>query len=148
MRKKKPPAKQTYAPAQKRPATDTPIPDDVIDSVAHLFSQIKSKLEPYAAHLRPLDRKRLNSVGIKRLGFIGSAYAFIMENPEFLPHYLTQERVREDHEYFVKVRALLDANKQTDEFLRNITVQASDMDYTNALDYYAAAREAARLSIG
>jgi len=132
------------APAQKRPSSDSPIPPEVIDSVAGLLREIKSKLEPYAAHLRPLDRKRLNGVGIKRQGFIESAYEFVMESPEFLPHYLTRERFSEDHEYAVRVRGLLAVNKQNDEFLHNITAQAENADYTNAIDYYASAREAAK----
>jgi hypothetical protein len=41
MGKKKPPEKKPPAPAQKRPATDTPIPEDVIDSIAHLLNETK-----------------------------------------------------------------------------------------------------------
>ena len=156
MAKKKPTAKKastakqthtpayaaTSEPAQKRPATNSPIPPEVIDSVANLLREVRSKLEPYAAHLRPLDRRRLNCVGIKRQGFIESAYEFVMKIPEFLPHYLTQERFNEEHEYATRVRSLYGLNKQNDEFLHNITAQAENADYTNSLDYYAAVREA------
>jgi len=41
------------------------------------------------------------------------------------------------------VRALCDVNKQIEELLNNIQALASNADYTNALDYYAASREAA-----
>jgi len=150
MQKKKLPAKRTSAPAdasahaQKRPASGSPVPSEVIDSVAALLRQIKSELEPYAAHLRPLDRKRLNGVGIKKQGFIERTYEYVMDSPQFLPHYLTQRRFSDDHEYFCRLRGLSDSTRQIDEVLCNIRAQASDADYTNSLDYYASSREAAK----
>jgi hypothetical protein len=47
------------------------------------MNNIKDTLEGYAAHLRPLDRMRLNGVGIKKQGFIQRAYDLAVENPEF-----------------------------------------------------------------
>jgi hypothetical protein len=108
------------------------------------FTNIKVALEAYAAHLRALDRKRLNGVGIKKQGFIERALEIAKENPEFLPNYLTLERFIEENKYFTEFRNLFDTSGQIRELIWNITMESSDVDYTNALDYYASVREAAK----
>jgi hypothetical protein len=108
------------------------------------FSSIKELLENFAQHLRSLDRRRLNGVGIKHQGFIDRTLELAVDNPEFFPHYLTLEKFQDDDQYFVSFRALYDAAKQIQEILWNITIIASDVVYTDALEYYASVREAAK----
>ena len=73
----------------RRPANNPDVPKAFIDMLNHDLNAIKDMLETFAQHLRSLDRKRLNGVGIKKLGFIERAYELALENSEFLPHYLT-----------------------------------------------------------
>jgi hypothetical protein len=120
------------------------MPQQIIDDITSIFNDLKIQLDDYAAHLRALDRKRLNDVGIKRQGFIERAYNYAVENPEFLPYYLTIDKSREDNDYFTSFRNLFDLGKQIQEILWNITVQSSDIVYTDALEFYASVREAAK----
>jgi hypothetical protein len=128
----------------KRPAVNPPIPVLALNSIAADLNSVKADLEEYAAHLRSLDRKRLNGVGIKKLGFIERAFELAAENPEFLPHYLTLEKFRSDHQLFILLRSLYDTNKQITELLWNLVITTADMDYTDALEFYASVRKAAK----
>jgi hypothetical protein len=128
----------------RRPPNNSAVPQTIIDMLTEDFTNIKIALEAYAAHLRALDRKRLNGVGIKKQGFIQRALEIAMENPEFLPNYLTLERFIQENKYFTEFRSLFDTSGQIRELIWNITMESSDVDYTNALDYYASVREAAK----
>jgi hypothetical protein len=108
------------------------------------LTSIKEQLESFAQHLRSLDRRRLNGVGIKHQGFIDRTLEIAAENPEFFPHYLTLEKFQDDDEYFVSFRALYDLAKQIQEIIWNITIISSDVVYPDALEYYASVREAAK----
>jgi hypothetical protein len=120
------------------------MPFPVIKKLVNELNEIKTTLDDYAAHLRALDRKRLNGVGIKKQGFIERVAEYATTNPEFFPHYLTLDKFREDNEYFIGFRNLFDTCKQIQEIIWNITMQASDVVYTDALEYYASVREAAK----
>jgi hypothetical protein len=148
-------AKPAAAKAVKKPATNSSLgtrrppnnpdmPQLLIDDITSEFEDIKRVLDDYAAHLRALDRKRLNGVGIKTQGFIERAYEYAQTNPEFLPHYLTLDRFGEDNAYFVNFRNLFDTGKQIQEIIWNITLQSADIVYTDALEFYASVREAAK----
>jgi hypothetical protein len=131
-------------PGTKRPANNPDMPQLTIDNLNHTLNEVKTLLERYAQHLRALDRMRLNGVGIKKLGFIERAYELALENGEFLPHYLTVRRFGEDIQYFMDFRSLVDLTSQIREKLWNITIQSADMAYTDALEFYASVREAAK----
>jgi hypothetical protein len=109
-----------------------------------MLNELKGILDDYAQHLRALDRKRLNGVGVRKLGFIERAYEIALENAEFLPHYLTIDRFGTDIQYFMDFRSLTDLTDQIREKLWNITIQSSDIAYTDALEFYASVREAAK----
>jgi hypothetical protein len=130
--------------ATRRPPNNSNMPMNKIERFSYEFNDMKTELENYAAHLRALDRKRLNGVGLKKQGFIERAYELAETNPEYLPHYLTIEKFQEDNEYFIAFRSLYDTVKQIQEILWNITIQASDIVYTDALEFYASVREAAK----
>jgi hypothetical protein len=106
------------------------------------FNIIKQEIEEYAAHMRALDRRRLNGVGIKKQGFIERALMLAVDNPEFLPHFLPLEKFQEDNAHFIGLRQLFDINRQIQELLWNLIMQAADMVYTDALEFYAMVREA------
>jgi hypothetical protein len=128
----------------RRPSSNPGMPMKKIEQFSYEFNDFKTELENYAAHLRALDRKRLNGVGIKKQGFIERAYELAETNQEYLPHYLTIEKFQEDNEYFIAFRSLYDTVKQIEEILWNITIQAADVVYTDALEFYAPVREAAK----
>jgi len=127
----------------KRPPNNPDVPQDIIDSLNTDLNSIKELLDAFSQHLRSLDRRRLNGVGVRKLGFIERAYEFALENAEFLPHYLTLERFGSDIQYFMDFRTLVDLVTQIREKLWNITIQSSDIAYTDALEFYASVREAA-----
>jgi len=128
----------------RRPPNNPDIPARIIDIMNEELNELKTALEEYAQHFRPLDRKRKNGVGIERQGFIDRALEIAEENPEFLPHYVPIEDFQSDYQYFVSVRTLYDLSKQISELLMNIMVEAADMVYTDALEYYNSVKEAAK----
>jgi len=128
----------------KRPPNNPDVPQDIIDSLNADFNSISDLLDAFSQHLRALDRMRLNGVGIKKLGFINRAYELALENGEFLPHYLTLERFGLDIQYHMDFRSLTDIVNQIREKLWNITIQSADIAYTDALEFYASVREAAK----
>jgi len=130
--------------ATRRPPNNPEVPETIINTLNHTLNSLKEILDTYAQHLRSLDRKRLNGVGIKKLGFIEAAYELALENGEFLPHYLTLARFGKDIEYFTDFRALTNLTTQIKEQLWNITIQSADIAYTDALEFYASVREAAK----
>ncbi|GBU27639.1 hypothetical protein R84B8_01174 [Treponema sp. R8-4-B8] len=134
----------TGKPSTKRPPNNPDVPQATIDHLNTMLNDLKNILDEYAQHLRALDRKRLNGVGVRKLGFIERAYEIALENSEFLPHYLTIERFGTDIQYFMDFRSLVDLTTQIREKLWNITIQSSDIAYTDALEFYASVREAAK----
>jgi len=131
-------------PEIKRPPNTPFIPQQTITEVTLLLAQAKEKLEEYAAHLRALDRKRLNKIGVKREGFAQRAFRLAMDNPEFLPNYLTRVRYIDDYDHYVLMQTAVDEDKQVSELLRNLNTENEDVFYTDGLDYYAAVKEAAK----
>jgi len=128
----------------KRPPNNPDMPANIIKLLNEDLNGIKEMLDSFSQHLRALDRRRLNGVGVRKLGFIERAYEFALENAEFLPHYLTLERFGTDIQYFMDFRTLVDLVTQIREKLWNITIQSSDIAYTDALEFYASVREAAK----
>jgi hypothetical protein len=131
-------------PADRRPSAGPAMPASLIEELNAALAAVRDKAGPYAARLRPLDRQRLRGVGIKKRGFIDSAYSLAAENPQLLPAFLTVEKFQRDNEYFAGIRALFDICEQLRDYARNLTMLASDTVYTDALRFYAAAREAAK----
>jgi hypothetical protein len=136
--------KTIAAKTPRRPAINPSMPMQGLEYITRDMNDIKNTLEEFAVHLRSLDRMRLNGVGIKKQGFIERAYELALENEEFLPHYLTIQKFGEDYAYFTGFRTLFDIGKQIQEIIWNITIQAADMVYTDALEFYAPVREAAK----
>jgi hypothetical protein len=137
-------AKTGFPVTAKRPPNNPNVPQQTINSITAMFNAIKSELDGYAAHLRALDRRRLNIVGINRQGFIRRAYAFAEETPQFLPHYVTLDKFTQDTDYFNSFNVLHDLSEQIRDVLWNITVQSADAAYTDALEFYASVREASK----
>jgi len=130
--------------AVRRPPNNPDIPFSYIADMEESFRSWRDELDDFARHLRSLDRKRLNGVGIKKLGFIGRALLLAAENSEFLPHYVTLQKFQQDNNYFLALRSSFDMIRQVQEILWNVIIEASDVLYTDALEYYAGVREAAK----
>jgi hypothetical protein len=128
----------------RRPSTNPDMPISMIANLQVAFKEKKNDLEEYAAHLRSLDRKRLNGVGMKKQGFIKRAYELAFENQEFLLHYLTIKKFDDDFNYFTNLKIMCTLANQIYELLWNITIQAADIAYTDALEFYASVREASK----
>jgi hypothetical protein len=129
----------------KRPEINNPIiANDDIEMISLFLYNAFSVIEEYAANLRPLDRKRLNSIGSRKMGFVEDAYDLAMENTQFLPPFLTAQRFTRDYDYFKRVRSLLEMTDQIRELLWSITIEAADVVYTDALEFYNTVKEAGR----
>jgi hypothetical protein len=137
-------AKATGKPAVRRPPNNPTIPIRVLDSINTDLNRVKDDLDEYAPHLRALDRKRLNGVGVTRLGFIEAAYELALENPEYLPHFVSLDKWTQDHELFLFIRALRILCGQVFEVLKNMEITTADIDYTNASEFYYPVKEAAK----
>jgi len=143
---KVPTVKNQSANTRTQP-TNPLLTDEQAEQILGAFNAIRRILEEAAANLRPLDRARLNGVGIKRQGFIERAFALAAENTQFLPQYLDIEQFERSFEYFVTLRALFDACTQLREFIWNLVVQAADISFTDAGEFYKSVQEAARRRI-
>jgi hypothetical protein len=129
----------------RRPEINNPnIPENEVGSIRVLLFNILIIIQYYAANLRPLDRKRLNGIGPKTMGFLENSYDLAMENTEFLPKFLTEERFTRDYDYFKEIRELLDQTDQIREMLWSCTIQAADVAFTDGLDFYNSVKEAGR----
>jgi len=128
----------------RRPPNNPDMPMATINHINRMLNDMRSLLDSYSQHLRALDRKRLNGVGIKKLGFIERAFELASENEDFLPHYLTLQRFDNDIQYFLAFRSLYDLTKQIEEKLWNVVIQSADIAYTDSLEFYASVREAAK----
>jgi hypothetical protein len=135
--------KDPGAATRRPPDNDLP-GTTVLLSVLNLLEEAKLMLDSYAQHLRPLDRRRLNGVGMKKFGFIETAYDISKGNSEFLPHYLTMEKFTVDKNRFDNLTLVNSTAKQVEELLWNVTMQSSDILYTDALEFYSSAREGAK----
>jgi hypothetical protein len=80
----------------------------------------------------------------EREGFAQRAYRLAMDNPEFLPNYLTQYRYAEDYDHFMIMQTAVDLESQVRELLFNINIECMDYFYTDGLDFYATVSEAAK----
>ena len=143
----KPPEGQPWHLEDRRPSPNPDLPDESIDAIEQALVGIKRELDNHAALLRPLDRARLNSIGIKRLGLLQRSLEYINENEEFLPRYLTSDRLMEDARYYQRISVLSDLSKQAHEMLKNITLEAADAIFSDILKFYASVREAAKRRI-
>jgi hypothetical protein len=132
-------------PIKATAAKRTPgIPAITINRVIGNLASVKADLDNYAAHLRALDRKRLQSIGTRKEGFAQLAYRLAMDNPEFLPNYLAQDRYTDDFDHFLILQTAVNLEKQVNELLKNINIECMDYFYTDGLDFYASVREAAK----
>jgi hypothetical protein len=120
------------------------MPMDYLSDMLESFTSWRNEMEDFSAHLRALDRKRLNGVGVKKLGFIARALQLSGENPQFLPHWLSLKKFRYDDNYYLALRAAYDVAEQLKEILWNIVLEASDVVYTDALEYYSQVTDAAK----
>jgi len=70
-----------------------------------------------------------------------------VENTQFLPQYLDIETFQQSYEYFITLRTLLDACNQLREYIANLVIQAADITFTDAGEFYKSVQEAARRRI-
>ena len=140
------PAPEQTAP--KRPAVNPAMPDEVIDAMEQSLLGMVSELENFAAHMRALDRMRLNKVAIKREGFIQVALQHASLSPMLLPNYIPLEQFGENARRLQRLRSLCECCDQMREILGNLLARTADAAYSNALGFYASVSEAAKRRVG
>jgi hypothetical protein len=94
-----------------------------------------------------LDRQRHNGVGLKRLGFIEAALRIAAKFPQYYPHWLGTAKFQNDLALFNAVKSLVEVCRNLEEKAWNINIEASDMVYTDALEYYSQVQDAAKRRI-
>jgi hypothetical protein len=80
---------------------------------------------------------------MRRLGFIEAALRLATQFPQYYPHWLTTEKFQRDLDLFNAVRSLVEVCRSLEEKAWNINVEAADMVYTDALEYYSQVQDAA-----
>jgi hypothetical protein len=131
----------------KRPADNPPMPELSIEKLAQDIVNIRNELENYSANLRPLDRRRLSGVGVVTRGFIQTAFEQAAANSEWLPNDVPLDKFRNDYGRFAFFDNILIINKQVHDILWNITIQAADAAYKDALAFYSSVRDSATRGI-
>jgi hypothetical protein len=146
--KPKTPAKKTSAGiAIRRLDPNLPPSVAVINGITNEILNLMTTLSNYAANLRALDRQRHNGVGLRRLGFIEAAFRLSTKFPQYFPHWLTTAKFQADLDLFNAVRSLVEVCRSLEEKAWNINIKASDMVYTDALEYYSQVQDAAERRI-
>ena len=147
---KKPAAKASAAKAKpkatnvatRRPDANLPPPKAMIQVITTDVLGFINDLNDFAANLRALDRQRHNGVGLKRQGFIEAALRLSTQFPQYFPHWLTTAKFKADLDFFNAVRSLVEVCRSLEEKAWNINIEASDMVYTDALEYYSQVQDA------
>jgi hypothetical protein len=119
----------------------------LVNSITQDVLYLITELSNYAANLRALDRQRHNGVGLRRHGVIEAALRLSTEFPQYFPHWLTTAKFQADLDLFNAVRSLVEVCRSLEEKAWNINVEASDMVYTDALEYYSQVQDAAERRI-
>ena len=130
--------------AVRRPDANQPPTVNLVNSITQDVLYLITELSNYAANLRALDRQRHNGVGLRRLGFIEAAFRLSTKFPQYFPHWLNTAKFQADLDLFNAVRSLVEVCRSLEEKAWNINVEASDMVYTDALEYYSQVQDAAR----
>jgi hypothetical protein len=112
---KAPAKKSSAASSPKRPGAAPDIPLTFLADIEESLKSTRDDLQDFAAHLRALDRKRLNHIGNRREGFTQRAYRLAMENPDYLPHYLSKNRYTEDYKYYLALQGVVAMEAQLGE---------------------------------
>jgi hypothetical protein len=105
--------------------------------------QFLDDAERAGSSLTGRQRQRLLGAGVKNYGFIETAFDIARENHSFMPPHLDLESLRESLRDFENMQQLV---LELEQFLRaaaNLTMQASDANYRNALRIYGSLREQA-----
>ena len=146
-------AKPKSATAKTAIATRRPDPNQspdlvTLNNMTNTILNIIQALNNYAANLRALDRQRHNGVGLRRLGFIEAAFRLSTKFPQYFPHWLNTPKFQADLDIFNAVRSLVEVCRSLEEKAWNINVEASDMVYTDALEYYSQVQDACQKAFG
>jgi len=142
--KKTPTSQNSRDAVLRRPDPNLPPSVERVNAISEELLSVIQYLEGYAANLRALDRQRHNGVGLKRLGFIEAAFRLSTKFPQYFPHWLNTAKFQNDLDLFNAVRSLVEVCRSLEEKAWNINVEASDMVYTDALEYYSQTQDAAR----
>ena len=131
----------------RRPDQTLPPPKTAITLLIDDLLVMVNFLNTFAANLRALDRQRHNGVGLRRLGFIEAAFRLSSKFPQYFPHWLNTAKFQRDLDLFNTVRSLVEVCRSLEEKAWNINVEAADMVFTDALEYYSQVQDAAERRI-
>jgi hypothetical protein len=131
----------------RRPDPGIPPTASAINTLVNILLMLMGDIDDFIVNMRALDRKRHNGVGVKRLGFIETALRIATNFPQYYPHWLTTPKFRRDVDLFSALRSLVEACRSLEEKVWNLNVEAADMAYTDALEYYSQVQDASERRI-
>jgi hypothetical protein len=123
---------------------DAAISEDTRDTIIGMIQDAMNYFEDYGQTFRPVERMRMNGLGIRNYGFTQTALANASRNPQFIPSYLNIDDWRAAISDFQSKRDILAAIRQFEQLVRDGLRVPADAAFSFALEYYGALQEAAR----
>jgi hypothetical protein len=116
-------------------------------AIIDLIEDAMGIFEDYGHTFSPIERMRMNGLGIKNYGFTQTAYENAKRNPQFVPSYLDISSWEDAIKDFQSKREILALIRQFMQQVRDGMRVPADAAYGYALEYYAALQEAAKRKV-
>jgi len=116
-------------------------------AIIDLIEDAMGVFEEFGHTFSPIERMRMNGMGMKNLGFAHTAYANARRNPTFVPAYLDMEAWTEAISDFEAKRDILGVIRQLNQQVQDGLRVPADAAYGFALEYYASIKEAAKRKV-
>jgi hypothetical protein len=123
------------------------VTDDAMQAITTKINLAMQQFASYADTMRPIERSRKISAGIKNFGFIENAFQSAEANPLFVPAYLSMSTFSEEITDIELKRALLLLLKQFEQEVSDSLLDSGDAAYHDALLYYNSLKEADKQKI-
>jgi hypothetical protein len=123
------------------------IPEEVIHEVTQDLNKVAAKLQPYLIALTPAERQAIPKMSDKTLPFVEKTLDYCISAPQFAPSYMDREALAADMKVVTQLVPLFRVVKQMSDGLDDTSMQAGAESYVNALAYYNAVKQAAKMNI-
>lgn len=138
---------QLIAATKARMKDDANVDPEVMEEITLLITSAMTMFSDYQKTYSPSERSRKISAGIKNLGFIETAYPSALNNPIYVPPYITIEEFRSAIEDLMLKRDLVALLKQFEQEASDSMLNSADKANHFALTYYNSVKEAAKQKI-
>jgi hypothetical protein len=111
-----------------------------LDQLEEIISAFDSRFKTLAPELK----KSKSKVGIKRRGFVETAYRIAQKNSEFAPAYFDIDEFDRNMAAMKDLMKLRNAERTFNEYIRNAEIIVNNEAYNHALIIYRYLREASK----